>query len=111
MLLVAVLTQRSHKPMGWSPTSNTDGNTVHVGRTQGHQVAPMTRLHKQRSVGSRIDHTKGEGVEHQLEPSDGEQRRRIRERRETVGTYYYLHAVRAVKPGEQRPKEHFQRVG
>lgn len=42
--------------------------------------------------------------------SDGEQRRGIRGRQETVGTYYYLHALRAVKPGEQSPKEHFQRV-
>lgn len=43
--------------------------------------------------------------------SAGEQRRKgTQQRQERGGTYCYLHAVRAVKPGEQSPKEHFQGV-
>lgn len=40
-----------------------------------------------------------------------EEKRDTGEMRATVGTYYYYwHAMRAVKPGEQSPEEHFQRV-
>lgn len=42
--------------------------------------------------------------DHQLELVMERREEGYRRRDDTVGTYYYLHAVRAVNPGEQRPR-------